>query len=98
MWELSKRFAMMTHKVIRVIAVCVGLMSGVALMYGFAKVAMAEESKPVPVQVDLPGVTVGTPPDEAMRSVGLRALAVGTIGLFVSGCGLVYSLRRRAAV
>lgn len=89
---------MTTFKTVRVFAVCIGLLSALALLYGFAKVAMAEESKPVPVQVDLPGVTVGTASDEGMRSVGVRALTAGTVGLFVSGCGLVYSSRRRAAV
>lgn len=86
----------MTRKrVIGWVAMLGGLVSAVAVLYGVSKVSLAEEVRPVPVKVDLPGVSAGTPPDAEMRALGVRALAIGFVGLFASAVAAVVSLRDR---
>lgn len=85
---------MKTHLVIRGTSALACVLGLVLLVYGLAKIATAEESKPVPVQVDLPGVAAGTAPDRETRSLGIRALAAGGVVLFAGGVGFVLSYRR----
>lgn len=63
------------------VAILTALFGVGSLLYGLAKVALAAESKPMAVEIELPGAVAMAPPDEASRTLGYRACGLGAVCL-----------------
>ncbi|NBO91767.1 MAG: hypothetical protein EBV06_05580 [Planctomycetia bacterium] len=79
--------------IVRITSGLIGIVGILAIVYGLAKVAEAE-SKPIPVEIDLPGVQAVSPTDTARQNLGFRSLAVGVVCVIAAGAGGVYSMRK----
>ena len=62
----------------------IALLGGCALLYGFAKIALAEEPRRMTVDIELPNTVALTPPDVRGRILGYRACGVGGLFLFIA--------------
>ena len=62
-----------------------------SMLYGVAKIAMAEEPKQMSVEIDLPNAVALTAPDMATRNLGYRACGLGGIFLFAAGALYMFS-------
>lgn len=83
------------RRVILSLALVTALFGVGSLIYGFAKIAMAEEPREMSVEIDLPNAVALTAPDTRARSLGYRACGLGGICLFAAAA--LYALNLGAS-
>jgi hypothetical protein len=74
----------------RSLAVAMALFGAISLIYGFAKIAMAEEPRRLPVEISVPNAVALTATDSRARDFGYQACGLGAICIFIAAT--VYSL------